>query len=149
MVTADDVKRLRDQTGISVMQCKQALEEAGGDFDKAFALLKERGATIAAKKADRELGAGTIASYVHATREVAATVILRSETDFVAKNEEFTALAYDIAMHVAATDPENTDTLLHEPFVKDPERTIRDLIDTATQKFGERIEVSFLRFSVR
>lgn len=104
-ITSVQLKELREKTGISVMQCKQALEEAEGDMDKAVIILKKRRAEAADKKADRELGAGAVGVYVHNTNEVAATVLLSCETDFVSKNEEFIALARDIAMHVAATDP--------------------------------------------
>jgi elongation factor Ts len=106
MVTTDLIKELRDATGVSVMQCKKALEEAGGDKDKALVILKKKGAEAAAKKGDRTLGAGTIASYVHSTGMVGSMVELACETDFVSKNPEFKALAYDIAMHVAAAKPE-------------------------------------------
>lgn len=106
MASTDDVKKLRDATGISVMQCKNALEEAGGDYDKALLILQKKGSALAAKKADRELGAGAVAAYVHSNKEVGSMVVLHSETDFVAKNEEFTALAYDIAMHIAAANPQ-------------------------------------------
>ena len=99
------LKELRDKTGISVMQCKKALEEADGDMDKAVIILKKRRAEAADKKADRELGAGAVGVYVHNTNEVAATVLLACETDFVSKNEEFIDLAKEIALHVAATDP--------------------------------------------
>lgn len=99
------LKELRDKTGISVMQCKKALEEAEGDMEKAVIILKKRRAEAADKKSDRELGAGAVGVYVHNTNEVAATVLLACETDFVSKNEEFIALAKDIAMHVAASDP--------------------------------------------
>ena len=104
-INSAQLKELREKTGISVMQCKQALEEAEGDMDKAVIILKKRRAEAADKKADRELGAGAVGVYVHNTNEVAATVLLSCETDFVSKNEEFIALARDIAMHVAATDP--------------------------------------------
>ena len=99
------LKELRDKTGISVMQCKKALEEAEGDMDKAVIILKKRRAEAADKKSDRELGAGAVGVYTHNTNEVAAMVLLACETDFVSKNEEFIALARDIAMHVAASDP--------------------------------------------
>lgn len=99
------IKELRDQTGISVMQCKKALEEAGGDKEKALIILKQKRKEAADKKSDRTLGAGTVGVYVHNTNEVAAMVLLASETDFVSKNEEFVALARDIAMHVAALNP--------------------------------------------
>ncbi len=82
-ITSAQLKELREKTGISVMQCKKALEEAGGDMDKAVIILKKRRSEAAEKKSDRILGAGTIASYVHNTNEVAAMVILASETDFV------------------------------------------------------------------
>ena len=104
-ITSQQLKELRDKTGISVMQCKKALEEAGGDMDKAIIILKKRRSEAAEKKSDRELGAGVVGAYIHNTNEVAAMVLLSCETDFVAKNEEFVALARDIAMHVAATDP--------------------------------------------
>jgi elongation factor Ts len=106
MVTTDQIKALREKTGVSVMQCKKALEEAGGDMEKATILLHKLSGKAAEKKADRELGAGCVASYVHANGTVGAMVELLCETDFVAKNDEFKALAYDIAMHVAAAAPE-------------------------------------------
>lgn len=104
-ITTDDIKKLRDETGVSVMECKKALEEAGGDAEKAKVVLRKKSAAAAAKKADRTLGSGAVASYIHATGTVGAMVELRSETDFVSKNEEFRRLAYEIAMHVAAMAP--------------------------------------------
>jgi elongation factor Ts len=104
-ITTELIKTLRDQTGVSVMQCKKALEEAGGDMDKAVIILKKRSAESAQKKSDRELGAGVVESYIHSTKTVGAMVELMCETDFVSGNEEFKKLAYDIAMHVAATNP--------------------------------------------
>jgi len=193
MAHTDTIKKLRDATGISVMQCKQALDEANGDYDTALLILSKKGSAIAAKKADRELAAGTVAAYIHSTKEVGAMVLLQSETDFVSKNDEFVALAYDIAMHIAAANPqyvkrEDIDegrtndikamfekevadkpdnlkeqilggkidaylkgiVLLEQPFIKDQDKTIRDLIENATQKFGERIEIGrFTRYSTR
>ena len=104
-ITSAQLKELRDLTGISVMQCKKALEEAGGDMAKAKIILQKKGGELAQKKSDRALGAGTIGSYVHSTGEVAALVVLSCETDFVSKNAEFAALAREIAMHVAAQAP--------------------------------------------
>ncbi len=104
-ITTETIKELRDNTGLSIMQCKKALEEANGDISKATILLQKKGAGIAAKKADRNLGAGRVVSYVHSTGNIASLVELLCETDFVAKNEEFGALAYNIAMQVAATNP--------------------------------------------
>ena len=104
-ITSVQLKELRDKTGISVMQCKTALQEANGDMDKAVIILKKKRSEAADKKSDRELGAGAVGAYMHNTNEVAALVMLACETDFVSKNEEFVALAKDIAMHVAATNP--------------------------------------------
>jgi len=104
-ISSSQVKQLRDATGISVMQCRKALEEAGGDMDKALIILKKKRSEAAEKKSDRELGAGTVGVYTHNTNEVAAMVLLACETDFVSKNEEFVSLAKEIAMQVAAQNP--------------------------------------------
>jgi elongation factor Ts len=106
MISTEQVKELRDRTGLSIMQCRKALEDAGGDIEKAVVILRKNSSSIAEKKSDRTLGAGTVASYIHGTSTIGAIVELSCETDFVAKNEEFKKLAYDIAMQVAATDPE-------------------------------------------
>ncbi len=158
-ITTEQVKELRDKTGVSVMQCKKALEEARGDMEKATAILLSKSAEIASKKSDRTLGAGVIGTYVHATGNVGTMLELLCETDFVAKNEEFKALARDIAMHATATNPmflkaedageEKESALLEQPFIKNPEVTIKNLLESATQKFGEKIELSrFVRYSI-
>jgi elongation factor Ts len=105
-ITTEQIKQLRDETGVSIAQCKAALDEAQGDMAKAREILREKSAASAAKKADRALGAGAVAAYVHATGTAGAIVELRSETDFVSKNEDFRKLAYDIAVHVVAMSPE-------------------------------------------
>ncbi len=194
MISTEQIKELRDLTGISVMQCKKALEEAEGDKEKALAILRKKSGDIAAKKSDRELGAGVIESYIHNTKSIGALVELSCETDFVARNEEFVTLARDIAMHVAASSPEFVDessiteelrvnaettikkeveesgepldiqakmiedklssyfverTLLVQPFIKNPDITIKQLIDGGVQKFGEKIAVArFVRFAL-
>lgn len=192
MITTEQIKALREETGISVMQCKKALEEAGGDVEKAKVLLRKKGGDVAQKKSDRELGSGVVEAYVHNTKQVGAIVVLSCETDFVAKNDEFVALAKDIAMQVAASAPQfktrdevgeqdiaaakevflkevadkpkdmqekilegkitaflKEKILLEQDFIKDPSTTIRGLIESATQKFGERVEVSeFSRYSI-
>ena len=148
-LTTDVIKQLRDATGVSVMQCKKALEEADGDFAKAEIVLRKHSAAVADRKGDRNLGAGTVGSYIH-EGTIGAMVQLSCETDFVARNPEFATLARDLAMQVAALDPKDTDALLKQPFIKDETTTVRDLINAATQKFGERVEVSrFVRFSAR
>lgn len=141
MITTEQVKSLRDKTGISVMQCRRALEESAGDESKALELLKAGGAAIAAKKSDRTLGSATVAAYVHNTGKIGAMVSLLSETDFVSGSPEFKEIARDIAMHVAASGTAEIPALLVEPFVKDPSKTVGDLITAAIQKFGERIEL--------
>jgi elongation factor Ts len=192
-ITTDVIKKLRDETGVSVMQCKKALEESGGDIEKAKVILRKLSAQQASKKAGRTLGAGVAAAYVHAGGSVVGAVVLGCETDFVSKNEAFSKLAYDIAMHVAAMNPQfrvredvkdedmkaarevfqeevaklpessrakalegkiesyvSERVLLDQSFVKDPSTTIRGLLDSAVQKFGEKIEiVRFERLSVK
>ncbi len=101
----EQVKNLREKTGISIMQCKKALEEAKGDMDKAMIYLQKKGAETAAKKADRVLKSSRIVSYIHGIGSVGVLVELSSESDFVSKNEDFKQLAYDIAMQIAATNP--------------------------------------------
>lgn len=149
MITVEEIKTLREETGLSVMQCQKALEEAGGDKQKALEILKAKGAEIASKKGERTLGAGTIAAYVHAGDKVGVMLELLSETDFVSKNPEFKAVAKEIAMHVAAMKPADAAELLEQPFIKDPSKTIKDIINGTVQKFGERTEIGeFKRFSI-
>lgn len=105
MITTEQLKKLREMTGISMMQCKKALEDADGDIQKALLCLKKEGILVAAKKSDRELKSGVIQSYIHGNAAIGALIELNCETDFVARNEEFKALAYDLAMHITATDP--------------------------------------------
>lgn len=105
-ITTEQVKELRDATGVSIMQCKKALEEAEGDMEKATMLLRKQSAKAASKKGDRTLGAGVVSSYIHSGGTVGSMVELMCETDFVAKNEEFVSLAHEIAMQIAATSPE-------------------------------------------
>lgn len=138
-ISAESVKQLREETGVSIGKCKQALEEANGDMDKAREVLKSYQEKAAAKKADRELGAGMVASYVHGNGQMGSLVALQCETDFVAKNEDFVKLANDIAMHVTAMGNDDMESLLEESFIKNPEQTIQGLVDAHIQKLGERI----------
>jgi elongation factor Ts len=103
--TATDVKALRDQTGAGMMDCKRALEEAGGDFDKAVELLRVRGQAQAAKRGEREASEGVIADYVHANGKIGVLVEVNCETDFVARTDDFQEFARDIALHIAAAAP--------------------------------------------
>lgn len=148
-ITTEQVKELRDTTGISVMQCRRALEEASGDLKKALEILKKTSAEIAKKKADRSLGSGYITAYIHGEGRIGAMVELQCETDFVAKNEVFRALAKEIAMQLAAANPTDEVALLEEPFIKNPETTVAKLIEEAVQKTGERIKIGhFARFEI-
>jgi elongation factor Ts len=141
MISTEQIKELRDKTGISISQCKQALEEASGDQAKALVILKERGAQIADKKSGRSLKAGVVASYVHSTRTMGALIVLSCETDFVAKSPEFISVAEDIAMQAAAMEPADIAELMAQPFIKDASQTIADLVNGLVQKFGERTEI--------
>ncbi len=191
-ITTEQVKALRDQTGVSVMQCKKALEEAGGDAEKAIVILRKKSGEISAKKGDRTFKAGAIQAYIHSNGTVGTIVELNCESDFVSNNDEFKTLARDIAMHVTATNPKfitaaevteadkktarevfmkevegkpeamkekilqgKLDTyfaemvLVNQPFIKNPDMTIQNLIDAAVQKFGEKMAVGrFQRFKI-
>jgi len=149
MITTEQIKELRELTGISVMQCKKALEEAEGDKEKALAILRDKSSAIAEKKGDRELGAGVVDAYIHSSKTMGTLIELSCETDFVARNEEFMTMARDIAMHITAVNPADIAELLEQPFVKNPDITIKQLTDGGVQKFGEKIVISrFVRFSV-
>lgn len=123
------------------MQCKKALEEAGGDMDKAIVILQKQSAGIAEKKAERALGAGAIASYIHGAGSVGAIVELSCETDFVAKNEEFKALAYDIAMQVAANDPQ---FLKMEDITPDMKKAAEEVFTAETEGKPEDLKAKIL-----
>jgi elongation factor Ts len=145
----DHVKRLREETGAGVMDCKRALDEAKGDFEKAKALIKERGLAKAKEKADRDAREGVVEAYVHAGGRIGAMVELSSETDFVARNPEFKGLAKEIAMQVAAMDPTNVDQLLEQPYIRDSSKTIGELVTSIAATTGENVRVKrFKRFEL-
>lgn len=130
------------------MDCKRALDEAAGDFDKAIAILNEKGIAKALKKADRATGAALLESYIHNGR-VGVLLELRCETDFVVRNESFRDLAHNLVMHIAAMNPENVEALLQQPYVKDPNMTIDALVKGAIAKIGENIQVAkFCRYEI-
>ncbi len=163
-VTVEAIRALREQTSVGIMDCKRALEEAGGDTEKAAALLRERGIASAAKKASRATNEGLVETYVHTGGRVGAMVELNCETDFVARTDDFKALAHDIAMQVAAMapasvsgddtpegqeEPPQESVLLQQPFIKDPSLTVQDLINEAVGKLGENVRVNRIaRFSL-
>jgi elongation factor Ts len=145
MADIELIKELRELTGVSVAQIKKALEEADNVKEKALERLKELAGAMATKKADRELSAGVVGTYVHAER-IGAMVVLACETDFVARNDAFQELARELAMHAAAMRPESPEEMLKQPFVKDENITVRERIEQAVAKLGENIQLS--RFSI-
>jgi elongation factor Ts len=192
-VNMSDISKLREMTGVGMMDCKKALEEANGDFDKAIELLRKKGAATAAKRAEREAKEGIIVSYIHNGR-IGALLELNSETDFVALNEDFKKLANDLVMHVAAASPEYVSPedvptevvekereieraqlegsgkpadiiekilvgkidkfysqvcLMKQPFVKNPDITVEDLVNDKTAAIGEKLVVRrFVRYEL-
>lgn len=144
-----EVQRLRTETNAGVMDCKRALEDAQGDYEKAKGLLKDRGLASVAKKSGREAKEGTVASYVHAGGRVGAIVEVASETDFVARSDEFQKLAQEVAMQVAAMSPANVDELLTQVYIRDGSKTIKDLVTTLAASVGENVSVRrFQRFAL-
>jgi|SRR5690606_20275756 len=193
-ITAEQVKELRERTGAGMMECKKALEETGGDMEKAVDLLRAKGAAKAAKRAGREAREGAIGSYIHMGGKIGVLVEVNCETDFVARTEDFQALVRDIAMHIAAANPLavtpeeipqevvereraiylqqvkeegrpehlherivegklkkffEDNALLNQAFVKDPEKTVGQLITEVSAKTGENIVVRrFVRYAL-
>jgi elongation factor Ts len=193
-VTAQMVKELRERTGAGMMDCKSALTETQGDMEKAVDLLRKKGLAAAAKKAGRVAAEGAVASYIHAGGKIGVLVEVNSETDFVAKTDEFQQLVRDIAMHIAAAEPrfvrreEVTEDvlereraiyaeqaaasgkpanvvekivsgkmekfyaetcLLEQPFVKNPDQTVGQLVTEAVAKIGENLQVRrFTRYKL-
>lgn len=190
MISAKDVKKLRDMTGAGMMDCKKALEETSGDLEKAVDIMRSKGAAKAAKRAEKSANEGIIGSYIHFDNKSAVILELNCETDFVANTDDFKGLARDLAMHIASTSPLSIspdeidpdvvareravyvqqvkeegkpehiadkivegkmqrffkeNTLLAQSFVKDPDKTILDLINEVSSRTGEKIEVA--RFS--
>ena len=136
-----DVQRLRSESGAGVMDCKRALEETGGDYAKALALIKERGIQSVANKSEREAKEGVVASYIHSNGRIGALVELASETDFVSRGEEFQKLAQEIAMQVAAMNPATVDDLLVQPYIRDGSKTIKDLVTAVAATTKENVHV--------
>jgi elongation factor Ts len=149
MVTADKVKQLRDKTGASIMECKNALSEARGDEDNALKILQEKGRLTAMKKSERKAEEGLVEAYIHTNRKVGVLLKLKCETDFVARNQEFKELAHEIAMHIAGMNSKDEKSLLEEPYVKNPLITIKDLINEKVAKLGENIKIDeFVRYEL-
>jgi len=169
-ISVEVVKELRNRTNVGIADCNKALLEVDGDIEKALELLKERGAAIAEKKKDEVAREGIVEAYIHHTRRVGSLVELNCETDFVARTPEFKELAHDLAMQVAAAAPQfvsseempaeaeaeaeteadpQTVCLLEQFFIKDPTRTVKEIIAETIAKVGENIRVRrFARFEL-
>jgi len=163
--SAAEVKELRERTGAGVMECKNALEEAGGDLDRALEVLRQRGLSLAEKKAHRETSHGLVECYIHAGGRIGSMVEVNCETDFVARTDDFKDLAHELAMQVAASsqllavsgdalpsgaegDPEEI-VLLRQPYIRDPGKSVEDLVKETIAKTGENIRVRrFARFEL-
>jgi len=146
MSDIDKIKNLRDSTGLSLGEIKKALNEAGGDEVKAKEILHKLGVKMAEKKSARQVKEGVIDSYIHNTHKVGSLIELFCETDFVARNVEFQNLAHELAMHIAAMRPGSSDELLSQPFIKDQDVTVKDLVNQYIAKLGENIQIG--RFEV-
>ena len=140
-ISIDDLKKLRQDSGAGVSDCRQALEDASGDVRKAKKLLIERGLEKAAKKEGKETSQGMVESYVHQGR-VGVLVELRCETDFVARTDEFKHLAHEIALQVASMNPKDVASLLKEEYIRDTSMKIADLVKQTIAKVGENISVA-------
>lgn len=148
-ISVDQIKKLRGETSAGVIEVKRALEEAAGDEEKAREILKHAGFAKAAKKAERETKSGRVFSYIHHSGTVGTLVALLCETDFVARTDEFQTLGREIAMQVASMDPKDKDELLAQDYIREPGRTIGDLIQSIIAKTGENIKLQdFKRFEL-
>lgn len=143
------VKKLRELTGASMMDCKRALESATGDFDKAQHHLKEQGFKIAEKKLARSTNAGLVEPYIHTDGKSGSLVEVLCETDFVARNPVFKELAHDLAMQVVAMNPKDNAEFLSSAFVKNPSETVEEYIHSKVALLGENIKVGrFVKFQI-
>ena len=156
-----DIRSIRADTGAGVMAIKRAIEDADGDLDKARELLSQRGSQFSATRAERETKEGLVTAYVHPGRPLGALLELNCETDFVARTNDFTTLARDIAMHIAAMAPtrindaaqpdqdDDGPALLTQPWFRDGSETVEQVIQAAAAKLGENIQVGrFSRFEI-
>ncbi len=148
MVSIEQIKKLRRETGISISECKRALEKAKGDLEKAKEFLRAWGREIVKQKEKRETKEGIIEGYIHTNKKIGVLLELNCETDFVAKNPEFQKLARELALQIAAIDPEET-PLLEQAWIKNENKKIKDLIEEHIAKLKENIIVRrFVRYEI-
>lgn len=149
MVNIILLKKLRNETSVSLADCRKALEESRNDYKKALEILRKSGLEKAAKKSEREALQGMVDSYIHQNGRVGALVEVSCETDFVALTDEFKKLSHEICMQVAAMDPKNVPALLKQEYIKDNSKTIETLVKETIAKLGENIVVKrFQRFEI-
>ena len=140
---------LRDETAASVADCRMALEESGGNYEKALAWLKKRSIERAERKADRVTKQGIVDAYIHQGEKVGVLVEILCETDFVAKTDEFRHLAKEIGMQVAAMNPKDVDSLMRQEYIRDGSQTIEKFVKSVVGKLGENIVIKrFVRFEI-
>lgn len=140
-ITAADVKKLREETGAGIMDAKRALVESKGDFAEAKKIIMAKGLERAEKKSDRETGVSRVYAYVHFNGKTASLVKLACETDFVAKTDDFANLGKEVAMQVASMSPESVEELLKQDYLKDPKKTIEQLVKEVSGKTGENVQI--------
>lgn len=149
MSSIEKLKQLREETGISMMECKKALEQAKGDIKRAKEILRKKGKDFAEKRVQRETGQGIVASYVHNDKRLGCLLDLRCESDFVARADDFQKLAKELCLQIAAMEPDKVADLLAQPWIKDEARSVKELIDEYVAKLGENIKVEkFVRYEI-
>lgn len=162
MNNIDILKQLREETGVSISECKKALEKSKGDLDKAKETLRKWGRELAGKKSDREVSEGIIESYIHPNKKVGVLLEMRCESDFVAKSDDFKKLAHELCLQIAAMNPlylEEKDVpkkekkegiaLMSQPWIRDETKSVKDLIQEYIAKLGENIVVEkFVRYEI-
>ena len=147
MVTIDQIKQLREETSISIQECKKALQEAKGDFKIAKEILKKWGKDLAGSKTVRKTSQGIIESYIHPNKKIGVLLELNCETDFVAKSKDFQTLSHELCLQIAAMN--DTPSLLSQPWIKDMTKTVKDLVDEYIAKVGENIVVKrFIKYEI-
>lgn len=148
-ISAKDIQQLRSETGVGIMDCKKALEEAKGVFGKAREVLKKKGALMAAKKTQRETCQGLVESYIHGNGKIGVLIEVNCETDFVARNQNFAEFVHDLAMQIASMNPKNVESLLKQEFIKDPSLTIKEYLTQRIAQIGENIQIKrFIRYEL-
>ena len=147
MITASQVKELREKTGAGMMDCKKVLTETNGDEEKAIELLRERGIAKAAKKSDRIAAEGLVDTYISEDGKVGVVVEVNAETDFVAKNDEFKSFVKDVAKQVAEKNPADVEALLEQTSIAEPDKTVKEVLTNKIATIGENMSIRrFERF---